>query len=156
MCLKKFRRHWYLLDSENAGPLNLDQTPLSLGWYQVQGHTYTLTPTVPHRQLSRLDPHRNEWGQRGTVDLTNDSPLEENMEDPPPPTGQPYHSPSHLPPPPPLPLSRPWSCPGPLLRTVGQTLSPPRLNEGNLSPSPRAPWTNSSPAPPRPPQQRRP
>ena len=83
VCLKKYRRHWYMLDSENPGPINLDSTPLSQGWHQVQGHAYITTDEVPTRQLARMDPHSNEWamrGQQAVIDLTNNDPEDLEIE----------------------------------------------------------------------------
>ncbi len=39
-CLRTHNQQWYLLDSENSGPINLDKNPSELGWQKVAGHTY--------------------------------------------------------------------------------------------------------------------
>jgi hypothetical protein len=60
-CLKKHLQQWYLLDSENPAPINLDKEQK---WHTVCGHTYILSNTLPlPLQLDRFNPHGEEYAR---------------------------------------------------------------------------------------------
>jgi hypothetical protein len=70
-CLRTHNHQWYLLDSENPGPINLDTTPTEQGWQKISGHTYILTEELPSEiELNRFDPYGDNYTdpyQTGTV-----------------------------------------------------------------------------------------
>ena len=70
-CLKMHNQQWYLQDSENSGPINLDKIPSELGWQKVAGHTYILTAERPNEQvMDRFNPHGTNYTnphQTGTI-----------------------------------------------------------------------------------------
>jgi hypothetical protein len=70
-CLKIHNQQWYMLDSENQGPINLDTAPSEEGWEKVSGHTYILSETRPtDQQLDRFNPYGTNYTnpfQTGTV-----------------------------------------------------------------------------------------